>query len=73
MRVYKVEIRIENLSSAEENSPGNVYTGFTLWEIYDPDPSSVMSYLSEANAGLYGAWYYSDQYWKLRNMEYYSI
>jgi len=52
---------------------GNVYTGFTLWEIYDPDPGSVMSYLSTANAGLYGAWYYSDEYWSLRNMGYYTI
>lgn len=52
---------------------GNVYTGFSLWEIYDPDPSSVMSYLSTTNAGLYGEWYYSDEYWKLRNMEYYNI
>ena len=51
---------------------GNVYTGFTLWEIYDSDLGSVMSYLSEANAGLYGAWYYSDEYWRLRNMEYYT-
>lgn len=52
---------------------GNVYTEFTLWEIYDPDPGSVMSYLSEANAGLYGSWYYSDEYWRLRNMEYYVV
>jgi len=52
---------------------GNLYADFTLWEIYDPDPGSVMSYLSEANAGLYGAWYYSDGYWRLRNMEYYTI
>lgn len=52
---------------------GNMYTGFTLWEIYDPDPSSVMSYLSTANAGLYGEWYYSNEHWKLRNMEYYAI
>jgi len=52
---------------------GNVYTGFGLGEIYDPDPSSVMSYLSTTNAGLYGEWYYSDEYWKLRNMEYYNI
>ncbi|MDI6691262.1 MAG: hypothetical protein QME50_05270 [Candidatus Bathyarchaeota archaeon] len=52
---------------------GNVYTGFRLWEIYDPYPSSVMSYLSTTNAGLYGAWYYSDEYWRLRNMEYYTV
>lgn len=52
---------------------GNVYTGFRLWEIYDPYPSSVMSYLSTANAGLYGAWYYCDEYWRLRNMEYYTV
>lgn len=52
---------------------GNVYTGYALWEIYDPDPSSVMSYLSTANAGLYGAWYYSREYWRLKNMEYYAI
>jgi len=42
-------------------------------EIYDPDPSSVMSYLSTANAGLYWTWYYSDDYWATRNMEYYTI
>ena len=42
-------------------------------EIYDPDPYSVMSYLSTANAGLYWAWYYSDDYWATRNMEYYAI
>jgi len=41
-------------------------------EKYDPDPSSVMSYLSEANAGLYEIWYYSDSYWATRNMEYYE-
>jgi len=41
-------------------------------EQYDPDPSSVMSYLSEANAGLYWTWYYSDDYWATRNMEYYE-
>ena len=41
-------------------------------EKYDPDLSSVMSYLSEANAGLYGDWYYSDEYWATRNMEYYE-
>ncbi len=52
---------------------GNWYTGFTWTEIYDPDPGSVMSYGSTANAGLYGAWYYSDEYWRLRNMEYYKI
>jgi len=40
-------------------------------EVYDPDRGSVMSYLSTANAKLYGAWYYSDQYWATRNLEYY--
>lgn len=44
----------------------------TVYEIYDPDTSSVMSYLSEDNAGLYGAWYYSDDYWATRNMKYYK-
>lgn len=52
---------------------GNYYTGLTLWEIYDPDASSVMSYLTEANAKLYEAWYYSKEYWRLKNMEYYKI
>ena len=42
-------------------------------EKYDPDPGSVMSYLSTANAGRYGEWYYSDEYWATRNMEYYLI
>ena len=41
-------------------------------EKYDPDPSSVMSFLSVANAGLYNMWYYSDEYWATRNMEYYE-
>jgi hypothetical protein len=41
-------------------------------ERYDPDPGSVMSYLSESNAGLYGLWYYSDEYWATNNMEYYE-
>ena len=41
-------------------------------EIYDSDPGSVMSYLTEANAGLYGTWYYSDDYWATRNMKYYE-
>lgn len=54
-------------------SNGNIYTGFSLWEIYDSDTSSVMSYLTTANAGLYEAWYYSNEYWKLRNIEYYKI
>lgn len=52
---------------------GNLFTGFSLWEIYDPDPGSVMSYLSDANSGLYEAWYYSREYWRRRNMEYYPI
>jgi hypothetical protein len=42
-------------------------------EVYDPDPYSVMSYLSTANAGLYGNWYYSDEYWATKNMEYYTV
>ena len=41
-------------------------------EKYDPDSGSVMSYLSEANAGLYFEWYYSDEYWATRNMLYYE-
>jgi hypothetical protein len=41
-------------------------------EKYDPDPSSVMSYLTPANAGHYEAWYYSDGYWATRNMDYYE-
>ena len=49
-------------------------------EKYDSDAGSVMSYLSEANAGLYdivdeeilGHWYYSDEYWATRNMDYYE-
>jgi hypothetical protein len=41
-------------------------------ERYDPDPGSVMSYLSESNAGLYDLWYYSDEYWATNNMEYYE-
>lgn len=49
---------------------GNVYTGFTIWKIHDP--GSVMSYLSEANAGSYGTWYYNDKYWRLKNIEYYT-
>ncbi|MDH5745810.1 MAG: Ig-like domain-containing protein [Candidatus Bathyarchaeota archaeon] len=42
-------------------------------EIYDPDSYSVMSYLTTDNAGLYWAWYYSDDYWATRNMGYYTI
>lgn len=42
-------------------------------ETYDPDPGSVMSDLSTANAGLYWIWYYSDDYWATRNIEYYTI
>jgi hypothetical protein len=41
-------------------------------EKYDPDSSSVMSYLSPANAGQYMSWYYSDAYWATRNLEYYE-
>ena len=40
-------------------------------EKYDPDPASVMSYLSTANAELRDAWYYSDSYWATSNLEYY--
>ena len=46
-----------------------------LWgwhEVYDSDSGSVMSYLSTANAELYGAWYYSDKYWATRNLDYYK-
>lgn len=43
-----------------------------IYEVYDPDPDSVMSYLTEANAGLYREWYYSDDYWATRNMKYYA-
>lgn len=42
-------------------------------EIYDRDPGSVMSYVSTANATLYGEWYYSAKYWDTRNMEYYAV
>lgn len=42
-------------------------------EQYDPDYFSVMSYLTTGNAGKNGAWYYSDEYWATRNMEYYTI
>lgn len=42
-------------------------------EVYDPDTYSVMSYLSTANAGLYEEWYYSDEYWATRNMDYYTV
>jgi hypothetical protein len=41
-------------------------------ERYDPDPGSVMSYLTSDNAGHYEAWYYSDGYWATRNMDYYE-
>ncbi len=54
-------------------SYGNYYRGFTLYEIYDSDSASVMAKLSTANAGLYGAWYYSDAYWPLKNLEYYAL
>ncbi|MCP8309500.1 MAG: hypothetical protein H3Z54_12555 [archaeon] len=57
---------------------GNYYTGFTIWEIYDPDTTSVMSYLSPDNCNAVDRkgnpyWHYSNIYWKLRNMEYYTI
>ena len=47
-------------------------------EFYDPDLTSVMSYVNPENCNAvdeYGNpyWYYSDNYWKLRNMEYYII
>ena len=42
-------------------------------EQYDPDQSSVMSYISTANVGQTGAWYYSDTYWATSNMEYYAV
>ncbi len=41
-------------------------------ERYDSDTGSVMSYLSVDNAGNSGSWYYSDEYWTTRNMEYYE-
>ena len=47
-----------------------------LWgwyEVYDSQSQSVMATLSNENAGLYGAWYYSNEYWATRNMEYYTI
>jgi hypothetical protein len=40
-------------------------------EQYDPDPASVMSYLSTANAGLADACYYRSNYWATYNIEYY--
>lgn len=42
-------------------------------EQYDPDSSSVMSYISTANAGQFETWYYSDSYWATSNMEYYAV
>jgi len=42
-------------------------------EEYDSDTYSVMGYLNVYNAGLYWDWYYSDEYWATRNMEYYTI
>lgn len=42
-------------------------------EVYDPDRYSVMAKLTIYNAGLYGAWYYSNEYWTTRNIEYYEI
>ena len=42
-------------------------------EVYDSDKYSVMANLTIYNAGLNEAWYYSDEYWVTRNMEYYAI
>ena len=44
----------------------------SVFEIYDSDSTSVMSYLSEDNVGLDGQWHYSDDYWSTRNMKYYE-
>ncbi|MFC1487959.1 hypothetical protein ACFLRN_09790 [Thermoproteota archaeon] len=41
-------------------------------EQYDPDSGSVMSYISEDNAGQ-EAWYYSDSYWATNNLGYYAV
>ncbi|MCP8322607.1 MAG: hypothetical protein L6N96_00305 [Candidatus Methylarchaceae archaeon HK02M2] len=56
---------------------GNYYTGFTVWEIYDPDATSVMAFLNpdncNASRGKKPYWHYSRSYWNLRNVEYYKI
>jgi hypothetical protein len=49
----------------------NVFYGWI--EVYDQDTYSVMSYLNPNNAGLYNQWYYSNKYWKTRNMQDYKI
>jgi len=46
---------------------GNYYTGFTIWEIYDPDTTSVMSYLNPDNCNAVDRkgnpyWHYSNSY-----------
>jgi hypothetical protein len=42
-------------------------------EIYCDDPYCVMALLSVYNAGNYGAWYYCDDHWATKNLEYYTI
>lgn len=55
----------------------NVAKDWTFDEIYDPDLTSVMSWLNpyNCNAERRGTpyWHYSGRYWSLRNMEYYAV
>ena len=43
-----------------------------VYENYDSDPESVMSFLTVANADNTDSWFYSDNYWSTRNMSYYE-
>jgi hypothetical protein len=43
-----------------------------VYENYDSDPESVMSFLTVANADNTDSWFYSDNYWSTRNMSYYK-
>jgi hypothetical protein len=38
-------------------------------ESYDRDEYSVMSLLSDSNAGMASAWYYSQRYWETRYLD----
>jgi PKD repeat protein len=42
-------------------------------EVYCSNSECVMSYLSVNNADNYLAWFYCDDHWATRNMEYYAI
>jgi len=42
-------------------------------EMYDRNRESVMSYLNVKNADNYYSWFYSSSYWKLRDLDYYTI